>query len=180
MKYAINFTGILILFRCAQELMRRKEKSAPKACPACNKVLSSRLHLCNTNNDGSNNNSATLNPNNLARDSILPTLDPHTELFTLPRVSNTNPSTAQVTLLNNPSASIVKTCYNENINLYNGLKQQHQLQPQHSNAESTSLLLSNNTNSPKPVYRSNLSLASLSLRASNLTIDSGRNATSSV
>ncbi|TMW46627.1 hypothetical protein DOY81_008292 [Sarcophaga bullata] len=166
--------------RCVQELMRRKEKGAPRACPACNKVLSSRLHLCSTNNDGSNNNSATLNPNNLTRDSILPTLDPHTELFTLPRVSNTNPSSAQVTLLNNPSASIVKTCYNENTNLYNGLKQQHQLQPQHSNAESTSLLLSNNTNSPKPVYRSNLSLASLSLRASNLTIDSGRNATSSV
>lgn len=157
--------------------MRRKDKGAPRACPACNKVLSSRLHLCSSNIDGSNNSSTTLNPNSLARDSILATMDSHNELFTLPRMSNTNSSSAQVTLINNPSASIVKTCYSENSNIYGGIKQQQQ---QHSNAESTSLLIANNSNSPRPVYRSNLSLASLSLRASNLTIDSGRNATSSV
>ncbi|XP_046801315.1 43 kDa receptor-associated protein of the synapse isoform X2 [Lucilia cuprina] len=164
--------------RCAQELIRRKDKGAPRACPACNKVLSSRLHLCSTNIDGSNNSSSTLNPNSLARDSILATMDSHNDLFTLQRMSNTNPSSAQVTLINNPSASIVKTCYSENTNIYGGLKQQPP--QQHSNAESTSLLLANNSNSPRPVYRSNLSLASLSLRASNLTIDSSRNATSSV
>ncbi|KAM7341348.1 43 kDa receptor-associated protein of the synapse [Cochliomyia hominivorax] len=166
--------------KCAQDLIRRKDKGAQRACPACNKVLSSRLHMYNTNNDGSNNSSTTLNPNNLTRDSILSTMDSHNDLSTLPRMSNTNPSSAQVTLINNPSASIVKSCYNDNTNIYGGGLKQQQSQHQHNNIESTSLLLANNSNSPRPVYRSNLSLASLSLRASNLTIDSGRNATSSV
>lgn len=162
---------LFFFIRCAQELIRRKEKGTPRACPACNKVLSSRLHLCSTNN----NSSTTLNPNSLAQDGILSTMESHTDLLMLPRISHTNPSCAQGTLLSsNPSTSIVKTCYNDTANLGNGFK------PLHSDAESTSLLLANNSSSPKPVYRSNLSLASLSLRASNLTIDSGRNATSSV
>lgn len=159
--------------------MRRKEKNTPRACPACNKVLSSRLHLCSTNNDDSNITSETLNPNSLTADNILSSLDPHINLLALSRESTTDTSNAQVSQLSNPSASIVKTCFNENTNFYNDIKH-HQLQSQQSNAESTSLLLSNIGSSPKPVYRSNLSLASLSLRASNLTIDSERNATSSV
>lgn len=32
--------------RCANEILRRRDKNSSRACPACNKVLSSRLHLC--------------------------------------------------------------------------------------------------------------------------------------
>lgn len=157
--------------------MHRKDKGAPRTCPACNKVISSRSHLCSNNDEITNSNAATLNPNSLARDNILATMESHNGLFTLPNMTNTNLSPiAQMTLISNPSESIVKTCYKENINNnYNGI-----LKQQHNDAFSTTLLLNNNLYSPKPLCRSNLSLASLSLRASNLTIDSGRNATSSV
>lgn len=32
--------------RCAHEILKRRDKNSSRACPACDKILSSRLHLC--------------------------------------------------------------------------------------------------------------------------------------
>ncbi|XP_030379611.1 43 kDa receptor-associated protein of the synapse homolog isoform X2 [Scaptodrosophila lebanonensis] len=143
--------------RCAHDIMRRRDKNTPtRSCPACNKVLSSRLHLCGTgganaeneSTDGGSAATVTLNANGLAVEGFLGL---HNEAL-LPLPVRGNESAVFCNGLNNKSMPSI---------------------------ESTTLLLTAN-NSPKAVYRSNLSLASLSMRASSLTIDSDRNATSSV
>lgn len=93
-------------FRCAHEIFRRRsDKTVSRACPACNKILSSRLHLCGENSNIIDNTGS------------------------MPR----------------SSASYVAS-----------------------------------SDGRGSLYRSNLSLASLSLRASSLTINSDCHATSSV
>lgn len=40
--------------RCAQEILRNRDKSNPRQCPACNHLFNSNLHLCakmSTDND---------------------------------------------------------------------------------------------------------------------------------
>ena len=87
--------------RCAQEILRNRDKSNPRQCPACNHLFNSNLHLC----------------------AKLPT----------------------------------------------------------DNDEIINDTLLSHANSIRPAYRrSNLSLASLNLRASSLTINSDCNITSSV
>lgn len=106
----LNFNIVLRINRCAHELYRRRDKnSGTRACPACNKVLISRIHLCG--------------------DVVAGTMADPTAI-------ETNHATAT--------------------------------------------LNANNTNGVRSIYRSNLSLASLSLRASSLTINSECHATSSV
>ncbi|XP_018796397.1 PREDICTED: 43 kDa receptor-associated protein of the synapse homolog isoform X1 [Bactrocera latifrons] len=145
--------------RCAHDLLRRREKGPSRACPACNKLLSSRLHLCgNESSCGPGNDSGptnTLNTNDAASDGLLAidTVDIMAPLCTA-------------------NGRVIRNS-NEKTIICNGLTSAA------TNVDSTSLLLTT-TSSPKPLYRSNLSLASLSLRASSLTIDSARNATSSV
>ncbi|XP_044779440.1 uncharacterized protein LOC120285206 [Drosophila simulans] len=126
--------------RCAYEILRRREKNAPRSCPACNKLISSRTHLCgsvpveseSTNRGGTA--ASTFNTNSLSVDGLLGI-------------------NSDILL---PSAAF---CYVQNPAL---------------DTENSALL------SPKVIYHSNLSLASLSMRASSLTIDSGQNVTSSV
>lgn len=84
--------------RCAHEILKRRDKNSSRACPACNKILSSRLHLCSDTAAAGGQNGCT-------------------------------------------SENLTKT---------------------------------------EPIYQSNLTLASISLRASSLTIDSECHATSSV
>ncbi|KAH8418142.1 hypothetical protein KR009_000694 [Drosophila setifemur] len=126
--------------RCAYEIMRRRDKNSSRSCPACNKLLSSRLHLCGSapipaeSTDGGSAITVALNANVLSIDGLLGIKSD--TLLTQPVFSNVNKMT-----------------------------------PEFNN----STLLS-----PKAIYHSNLSLASLSMRASSLTINSGQNATSSV
>ncbi|XP_017853710.1 43 kDa receptor-associated protein of the synapse isoform X2 [Drosophila busckii] len=99
--------------RCAHEIMRRRDKGAPtRSCPACNKLLNSRMNISTKDN-------------------------------------------AELGFAN-----------------FVGVEDVHTI-------NDSALLLTSNE-SPKAVYRSNLSLASLSMRASSMTIDSVQNATSSV
>ncbi|XP_070066755.1 43 kDa receptor-associated protein of the synapse isoform X1 [Drosophila virilis] len=144
--------------RCAHEIFRRRDKSiSARSCPACNKLLSSRLQLYGNeitaeteNFDGDGARIATLNANGLNLDGFM--------------------SLNSETLLPLPT----RASGNESAVFCNGL--QNKSIPSIAN---TALLLTANA-SPNAVYRSNLSLASLNMRASSLTIDSGRNATSSV
>ncbi|XP_034486305.1 43 kDa receptor-associated protein of the synapse homolog [Drosophila innubila] len=147
--------------RCAHEIWRRRDKNTPaRSCPACHKLLNSRLHLCgsgstaeNENFDGSSVTTVTLNANGLALDGFMGLNADSVLPLPLPLPARTT---------------------NESAVFCSGLKNKSM-----PSIESTALLLTSNA-SPKAVYRSNLSLASLSMRASSLTIDSARNATSSV
>lgn len=149
----------LYKYSCAHDLLRRREKGASRACPACNKLLSSRLHLCGNESScgpgGGSGPTNSLNINDTAADGLL-TIDTGDIMPPL-------------------CAANGRVVYNSNEKtiICNGLTSAA------PNVDSTALLLTTNS-SPKPLYRSNLSLASLSLRASSLTIDSSRNATSSV
>eukprot|EP00099_Drosophila_melanogaster_P024015 NP_651928.1 CG1909, isoform A [Drosophila melanogaster] len=126
--------------RCAYEILRRREKNAPRSCPACNKLISSRTHFCGSvpveseSTDRCVTAASTFNTNSLSVDGLLGI-------------------NSDILL---PSAAF---CYVKNPAL---------------DTENSALL------SPKVIYHSNLSLASLSMRASSLTIDSGQNVTSSV
>ncbi|EDV90981.1 43 kDa receptor-associated protein of the synapse [Drosophila grimshawi] len=154
--------------RCAHEIFRRRDKNiASRSCPACNKLLSSRLHLCgnessvasneNENDnfdDGESMTTMTLNANGLAMDGFI--------------------SLNSETLLPLPAPLAAPSANGSGVFCSNSLKDKSM-----PSIDSTALLLTANA-SPKTVYRSNLSLASLSMRASSLTIDSSRNATSSV
>ncbi|XP_032308042.1 43 kDa receptor-associated protein of the synapse homolog isoform X2 [Drosophila ananassae] len=128
--------------KCAFDVMRRRDQNAPRSCPACNKLLSSRLHLCSSvptgveseSSDGGNAVTVDIKSNVLSIDGLL---EINSETI-LPSSVFTN--------VNKPVQD------NENITFL----------------------------SPKVMYNSNLSLASLSMRASSLTIDSAENATSSV
>lgn len=108
-----NFFFLFFKNRCAYDLYRRRDKNTPRSCPACNKILASRVHLCDDGDGGA----------------AVPIAAAH---ITDP-VININSTNSQL-----------------------------------------------NGSIPRPVYRSNLSLASLSLRASSLTINSECHATSSV
>ncbi|KAI8036417.1 hypothetical protein M5D96_010722 [Drosophila gunungcola] len=129
-----------ITVRCAYEILRRRDKNTPRSCPACNKLVSSRIHLCGSapveseSTDGGSAVTVTLNANALSVDGLL---GMNSDIL-LPSVAFCH--------VNKPAVD----------------------------TESSTLL------SPKGMYHSNLSLASLSMRASSLTIDSGQNATSSV
>ncbi|XP_022217414.2 43 kDa receptor-associated protein of the synapse homolog isoform X1 [Drosophila obscura] len=138
--------------RCAHEIMRRRDKNGPaRSCPACNKLLNSRLHLCgggsvpvvgeNESIDGGSAITVTLNANALSVDGLL---------------------AMKSEALSSQSRSVNGSSVFCNIN---------KTMPGVSIQNATLL-------SPKALYHSNLSLASL--RASSLTIDSERNATSSV
>jgi len=126
--------------RCAYEILRRRDKNTPRSCPACNKLVSSRTHLCGTlpveseSTDGGSAVTVTLNANALSVDGLLGI-------------------TSDILLPSAPFSHVNKPALDN---------------------ENCSLL------SPKVMYHSNLSLASLSMRASSLTIDSGQNVTSSV
>ncbi|EDW10908.1 43 kDa receptor-associated protein of the synapse homolog isoform X1 [Drosophila mojavensis] len=150
--------------RCAQEIFRRRDKNlSSRSCPACNKLLSSRLQLYGHNESASESENCdedsartvALNAHGLNLDGFLNTLNSEALLPTM----HTLPARS----INNDTAVFC-----------NGLKNRSV-----PSIENTDLLLTANA-SPSAIYRSNLSLASLSMRASNLTIDSGRNATSSV
>lgn len=123
--------------RCAHEIYRRpRDKAANRACPACNKILSSRLHLCSdTNGTVCANNENGLN------------------------LPNGNVSTAML----NDIDGIISTNEKE-----------------HSANLIHPMTTASGSSSTRPFFRSNLSLASLTLRASSLTIDSECHATSSV
>ncbi|EDW83590.2 uncharacterized protein Dwil_GK13691 [Drosophila willistoni] len=151
--------------RCAHEFLRRRDKNTPtRSCPACNKLLNSRLHLCageNESTDGGSATTVTLNAcNGLSVDGLL-ALNGDT-LLPLPVQARAIKESMEL-----GSVSGVGVFCNKSL----------------PNIESTTLLLSGTAPPSPKVYHSNLSLASLSMRASSLlTIDSGsgRNATSSV
>ncbi|XP_043069487.1 43 kDa receptor-associated protein of the synapse isoform X2 [Drosophila bipectinata] len=128
--------------KCAFDVMRRRDKNASRSCPACNKLISSRMHLCSSvptaveseSTDGGSAVTVDIKSNLLSIDGLL---EIDSETF-LPSSIFTNK--------NKPVPD------NENLTFL----------------------------SPKVMYNSDLSLASLSMRASSLTIDSAQNATSSV
>ncbi|KAH8403622.1 hypothetical protein KR222_009725, partial [Zaprionus bogoriensis] len=150
--------------RCVHELLRRRDKNNPvRSCPACNKLLCSRFHLYssesdtvveNDNLDGSSLTTVTLNANGLAMDDAFP-----------------NSHSDTMMPLHYPLATRTS---NKGKVFCNGLKNKSM-----PCIESSALLLAAIPSSTS-VYRSNLSLASVSMRASSLTIDSARNITSSV
>ncbi|KAH8376048.1 hypothetical protein KR093_010968 [Drosophila rubida] len=144
--------------RCAHEIWRRRDKNAPmRSCPACHKLLKSHLHLCEsgtgTQNENFDTSSLSFNANG----------------FTLDGLITLNSESVVPPPLPNRSA-------NESSSMFcNGLKNKSM-----PSIESSAMPSMNANISPKSVYRSNLSLVSLSMQESSLTIDSGRNATSSV
>lgn len=136
---------LFYVFRCAYEILRRRDKNTQRSCPACNKLMNSRMHLSGSGSgvipaetdstDGGG--SSAVNANVLSVDG----------LFGI-----------------NSDILLPSTVFC-NINRSMPL-----------DTENVTLIMS-----PKTMYHSNLSLASLSMRASSLTIDSDRqNATSSV
>lgn len=162
--------------RCAHEIFRRREKGVSRACPACNKVLSSRLHLYAESTASvasgvgvgvagvaaSNNNTDTL-----ASIPAAPTIINATPTSINNCAALVGGSDAFNNNNNNNNIGLGVPCINAKNNTLSAIPP----------GDSTALLL---TSSPSTLYRSNLSLASLSLRASSLTIDSERHATSSV
>ncbi|XP_034112094.1 43 kDa receptor-associated protein of the synapse homolog [Drosophila albomicans] len=142
--------------KCAHEIWRHRDKNAPmRSCPACHKILNSHLHLCENGsgpeNDNFDQSSLSLNANGFNLDGFI-TLNPENVLPPLPN----------------------QTAKESSVMFCNGLKNKSM-----PSIENT-VFLSTSPYAAKAVYRSNLSLASLSIQASNLTIDSERNATSSV
>ncbi|XP_055383882.1 43 kDa receptor-associated protein of the synapse homolog isoform X2 [Condylostylus longicornis] len=139
--------------RCAHEILRRRDKTASRACPACNKVLSSRLHLCgDTTSAGGGTNVSNYLNNDISYNGIIN--------------GNSNIAGNSSIINNNVNNGSI-----QHLNELNGISTTI------PTIDSAALLLNS---SPRPLYRSNLSLASLSLRASSLTIDSECHATSSV
>ncbi|KAH8283421.1 hypothetical protein KR054_012261 [Drosophila jambulina] len=133
--------------RCAYEILRRRDKNTQQTCPACNKLMSSRLQL-----GGSTNGSE-----------VLPAEADSTDGGGS-SVINTNVLSVDGLFGINSDILLPSTVFC-NMN-----------QSMPSDTENVTLIMS-----PKTIYHSNLSLASLSMRASSLTIDSDRqNATSSV
>ncbi|XP_037955692.1 43 kDa receptor-associated protein of the synapse homolog [Teleopsis dalmanni] len=138
--------------RCAHELIRKREKGSNRACPACNKLINSHLHLCSPENNRSMQNNI-LNSN----------LQINTAELIPPLYINESED-------DNDNNSIV---YTDNI-FCNGLSTNT------SNNSCSNILISAKRDIEEPTHRSNLSLESLSMHASSLNVNSGKNATSSV